>query len=228
MVIAVTLATTGDTTSQERSGSVGFELSLTNSGFGFGGYFRDSLSVHWALILEASIGSGKDEREVAFFNRFGQKSVPGKANYLIVAPVQLGMQRRLFSDAIEDNFRPFFQASIGPTLAWEHPYFFDCNGDGAFDVRIDCNGDGVIGADEGDERLSVYRSLSRGHALLGLGGTISFGSYFGHGKRGARGFRVGYTFNYYPTGTSLLEVDINDPRRYFGTPSVAVFFGKIF
>ena len=208
--------------------SIGFELSLTNAGFGVGGYLRDSLSARWAFVAEASLGSGKDEREVAFFNRFGQKSVPGKANYLLVVPIHAGVQRRLFKDTIDDNFRPFLEASVGPTLAWQYPYFHDCNGNGTFDVQYDCDGDGMVAPAEGDERLSSYRSLSRGSGRVGLGGSISIGAYFGNRKRGARGLRVGYAFNYYPTGVSLLEADLNNPRHYYGTPSVAVYFGKIF
>lgn len=213
---------------QDTTSSVGFELTLTNSGFGFGGYVRDSLGADWAIIGEALITSGKDEREEAFFNRFGQKSIPGKANYLIVAPVHVGVQRRVFREQIEDNFRPFYQISAGPAIAWEYPYFQDCNGDGRYEVQADCNGDGQVGPSEGDRRLSVYRGISRGRFLFGLGGSVTVGSYFGRGTRGARGFRVGYAFNYYPAGTSLLEVDFEDPRHFFGTPYVAVFFGKLF
>lgn len=210
---------------QARTPSLGFALSLTNSGFAVGGFLRDSLSTRWSALVEVAVGPGKDEREVAFFNRFGQKSVPGKVNYLLVAPLHAGLQRRLFMDKIEDNFRPFMQLSAGPTFSWEYPYFADCNGNGVFDALADCNGDGMQGQAEGDERLGPYHALSRGRALLGLGGGLTFGAYFGTGDRGARGFRVGYAFSYYLAGTTLLEVDLDDPRHYFGTPHVLVFFG---
>jgi hypothetical protein len=206
----------------------GFALTLTNSGFGVGGYLRDSLNTRWALLVEASVGPGKDEREVAFLNRFGQKSVPGKANYLLVIPAHVGVQRRIFREQIDDNFRPFLQASAGPTVAWEYPYFSDCNGNGLFEARVDCNNDGIQEATEGDKRLGAYRAFPDGRPLIGFGGGIAVGSYFGHGHRGARGFRIGYSFNYYLAGTSLLEVDIDHPRHYFGTPHVVVFFGRLF
>lgn len=218
------------TTTERRAEPVatGFKLSLTNSGLGFGGYIRDSLNAQSAGLFEISAEAGKDEREVAFFNRFGQRSVPGKANYLFVVPMRVGLQRRLFKDQIEDNFRPFIQVAAGPTLAWEYPYFFDCNGDNRFDARVDCNGDGFVGPTEGDERLSVYRALGRGRLLVGAGASLSIGSYFGRGERGARGFRVGYSFNYYPAGARLLEAQLDDPRRYLGTPHVVVYFGRLF
>ncbi len=215
------------TTDRDRRVMTGFKLSMTNSGLGLGGYARDSLSAHLAGLIEISAEAGKDEREVAFFNRFGQRSVPGKANYLFVVPVRLGLQRRLFKDQIEDNFRPFIQVAVGPTLAWEYPYFFDCNGDNTFEAQADCNGDGFVGPTEGDERLSVYRALGRGRLLGGVGASFSIGSYFGRGDRGARGFRVGYSLNYYPTGARLLESQLDNPRRYFGTPHVVVYFGRL-
>ncbi len=227
-VIAATARRADAQAPQRSDPTIGFALTLTNSGFGFGGYARDSLTTQWAMMLEASLASGKDEREVAFLNRFGQKSIPGKANYLLVAPFRLGVQRRVFADQIEDNFRPFYQLSAGPTLAWEYPYFADCNGDGRFDVQVDCNGDEIVAEGEGDERLSTYRALSRGRMLMGLGGALTLGAYFGRGSNGARGFRIGYAFNYYPTGTALLEVDSDDPRHYFGTPFVTVYFGRLF
>jgi len=214
-----------DPSGQTPAPNLGFALSLTNSGFAVGGYLRDSLSTRWSALVDVAVGPGKDEREVAFFNRFGQKSVPGKVNYLLVAPLHAGLQRRFFMDTIEDNFRPFAQLSAGPTFAWEYPYFADCNGNGVFDVRADCNGDGTQGATEGDERLGSYRAFSRGRALLGFGGGLTFGAYFGTGDRGARGFRVGYAFSYYFAGTTLLEVDLDAPRHYFGTPHVLVYFG---
>lgn len=206
----------------------GFALTLTNSGFGVGGYLRDSLNIRWALLVGLSVGPGKDEREVAFFNRFGQKSVPGKAHYLLVVPLHAGLQRRVFREQIDDNFRPFVQASAGPTVAWEYPYFFDCDGNGVFEAFADCNGNGIQEDSEGDRRLGAYRALPEGRLLFGFGGGLAAGAYFGHGQRGARGFRIGYSFNYYLAGTSLLEVDRNRPRHYFGTPHVVVFFGRLF
>lgn len=206
----------------------GVQLLLSNSGFGFGGYLRDSVDVVWALSYELSIGPSKDEREVAFFNRFGDRSVPGKANYLLTAPLRFGVQRRVFRNKIEDGFRPFLQVLGGPTIGWQYPYFDDCNNNGLFESTFDCDADGFQETDEGDKRLSTYRAIGRGTVRIGAGGAIGVGAFIGSNRRGPRGFRVSYAFDYFFEEIRLLEADITSPRHYFGSPSVAVFVGSVF
>ncbi|MBT6424110.1 MAG: hypothetical protein HOK26_03045, partial [Bacteroidetes Order II. Incertae sedis bacterium] len=63
--------------------AIGAEVVLTNSGFGLGGFVSRTLPGDYSMIINLSIGSVKDEREVAFFDRFGQRDVPNKANFLL-------------------------------------------------------------------------------------------------------------------------------------------------
>ena len=204
------------------------ELFLTNSGFGIGGYVRDSVNTRYALTGELRFGSIKDERESAFFNRLGERSIPGKANYFLVLPIRAGLQRRVFAEQIEDNFRPFVQATAGPVVGWLYPYFDDCNGNAILEPNADCDGDGSFEEGEGERRLGRGTAISRGSARLGLGGSIGVGAYIRYGSQGARGFRITYSFDYFPSAIRLLEADVRGPQRFFGTPSITVFFGHLF
>ena len=207
---------------------VGVEMILTNSGFGLGGYYRDSLSSNYAFLAEARVGTGKDPREIAFFDNFGRKSIPGKANYLLEAPIRVGFQRRLFASKIEDNFRPFVEALAGPTVGWEYPYFDDCNGNQIFELEFDCSGDGLIDPEEGEKRFDAFTALPKGTFRLGVGGSVGVGAHFGSSRKGVRGFRINYSGSHFFKGIQLLEANIRGRQHYFLSPTLTLFLGSIF
>jgi len=158
--------------------------------------------------------SEKNEREVKFFG-FGQSFIPDKANYFMRIPVRMGIQKRLWEEYIEDNFRPYAQLAIGPTLGWVYPYFEDSNGNGTYE--------------SGERRYDGFGSFFKGEARFGLGGMIGLGAHFGENKRLTQGVRIGYSFNYFFNGIQILEADDNSgPSRYFGTPSISITFGRLF
>ncbi len=193
---------------------LGAQVLLTNSGFGLGGYYHHTLTASMSFLAEMSLGAGKDEREVAFFDRFGQKDIPNKANYLLMLPAQIGVQQRLFKESIEDNFRPYLQLSSGPTLGWEYPYFRDDNDNGVLD--------------DGERIYDALSALPKGRMRLGLGGTVALGANFGRSRKMSQGVRLGYTFTYFFDGIQLLEPDIQEARHFFGSPSISILFGKLF
>lgn len=206
----------------------GLEIVLTNSGFGIGGYLRDSLNTRFAFIGEVRIAAGKDEREVAFFDRFGRRTIPGKANYLLLAPVMAGSQMRIFANRIEDSFRPFVQISGGPTFGWEYPYFDDCNNNGVFEIETDCDGDDVVAEGEGERRLGVFAALPEGGLHVGASTSFGAGAYFGFSRRGILGIRIEYSLTYFFKGIQLLEPPIKERQHIFTTPTVTIFFGPLF
>lgn len=202
----------------------GGQVLLTNSGFGLGGYYHWALSPRTSVISEVSLRPTKDESEVTFFDRFGRKDIRNKANYLLTLPVQLGVQRRVFQAHIEDNFRPFVQASTGPTIGWEYPYFDDCNGSGALDAA-DCDQDGVY---EEEDTYDALSGIPRGRVRLGLGGTLAVGAHFGFSTRSSQGVRIGYAFTYFFQPVQLLEPAVQDAQHFFGTPIISLTFGRLF
>jgi len=194
---------------------MGFEVLLTNNGFGLGGYYNREVAATTSITLDFSLGAGKDDRELKFFSRFGSGFVPNKRNYLLILPVQLGVQQRLFATSIEDNFRPYLHVSAGPTLGWVYPYFQDINGDERYDEDI-------------ERRYDVFTAFPKGEMRFGLGGTIALGAYFGWSRRLTQGVRFGYTLNYFFQEIALLEPDVKAPQHLFNTPVISITFGKLF
>jgi hypothetical protein len=202
-----------DEPSEAHSG-LGGQILLTNSGFGLGGYFTRLIARDLTFIAEISLGNTKDEREVAFFDRFGRKDLPNKANYLLSMPVQVGIEKRLFRTVIEDNFRPFVHLSAGPTVGWKYPYYRDSNGNGTLD--------------EGEKTYDVIGSLPRGSFAMGFGGSVAVGAYFGETRGMSQSVRIGYSFTHYFDAVELLERSIREPAHFFGSPTILVSFGKLF
>ncbi len=198
----------------------GAKIVLTNSGFGLGGYVSWALGEGEAsedeasLVIEAHLVSGKDEREAAFFDRFGRRDIPEKANYLLIAPLRLGIQRRLLSAQIEDNFRPYVQVAVGPTAGWAYPYFDDADGDGE-------RGE--------DERVyGTFAALPEGEPRFGFGGLLAIGAHFGAGHAATRSLRFGYAFDVFRRPVQLLEPGVKEAQRYFGTPTIVLTIGRLF
>jgi|SRR5690606_13738967 len=197
---------------------LGGSLLLTNYGFGLGALYRGALGEATSLVAEFSIGSGKDEREQEFFvGFFGDTVVPYKRHRFLMAPLQVGVERRLFRAAIEDDFRPFVQVLAGPALGFQWPYFDDVNGNG---VR------------ESEERkLGALAGIGDGSFRLGVGGTVALGAYFGASRRATQGLRIGYAGSYFFREVELLEPrpEVERPsQRFFGTPVVSLHIVRLF
>lgn len=197
---------------------VGASLLLTNYGFGLGGLYRGAVGETTSLVTEFSIGSGKDEREQEFFvGFFGDTVVPYKRHNFLMAPLHVGVERRLFQQTIEDDFRPFVQVLAGPAVGFQWPYFDDANDNG---LR------------ESDERkLGVLAGIGDGEFRLGVGGTVALGAYFGESRRATQGLRIGYVGSYFFREVELLEPrpEVEDPtQRFFGTPVVSLYLVRLF
>lgn len=210
-VVPVRADTLGVVPPELFNGGVGVAVLLTNHGFGAGAFVRTGVGPTTSLVVEASLGAGKDEREQEFFvGPFGETVVPYKRHYFLMLPVQAGVEQRLWARAIEDDFRPFLQALGGPVLGYQWPYFEDADGDGLRGV--------------GEPRRSPL-DLWGGSFRLGVGGTLALGAYFGEGARNTLGLRLGYAAQYFFQPVELLEPrpGIEQPdRRFFGTPVVSL------
>ena len=202
-----------DSSENPYGSGLGFQILLTNSGFGLGGYYFRSISNSTSFMTDISLGAGKDERELKFF-RFGSSFIPNKANYLLMMPIQAGFIHRLFRNAIEENFRPYVQVTAGPTLGWEYPYFNDENGDGEYDPREEDSYDSIGALPKGDIRV-------------GIGGTIAIGAHFGLSRKVTQGVRIGYSFTHFMQGIQLLEPQVQEAQQFFGTPTITLTFGKL-
>ncbi|GBD02496.1 hypothetical protein HRbin18_02238 [bacterium HR18] len=195
---------------------LGFQILLTNSGFGLGGYYHRSIATDVQFLIDLSLSAGKDEREQKFYNPItGASYIQNKANYLLLLPFQAGVQRRLWREQIADNLRPYVQFSAGPTLGWVYPYFDDRNKNNRYEPEL------------GERIYDVFQALPKGRLHTGIGGMVVFGAYFGSSHRAAQGIRFGYMLHYFPRPVQLLEGN-TPPQRFFGTPIISLTFGRLY
>jgi hypothetical protein len=192
---------------------IGMNIAITNSGFGLGAYLMRSISTTGSFVVDFMITTLKDDREQRFFGFFGESIIPNKQNYLHVAPLHIGFQRRMFREQIEDNFRPFIHLTGGPTFGWVSPYYIDTNFNGR--------------RDNFEPPMDIFSAFPKGHFEMGFGGTIAIGAHFGSSKRSATGIRFGFNFHVFPQGIEILEPALKDPTTWFGTPTISLTFGSI-
>lgn len=206
-----------DSTAGRYGSSAALVFVLTEYGLGAGGSVRARLTDDLSFATELAVGAGRDEREQRFFvGFFGDTVTPFKRNYVLLAPLHAGLERRLFRDEIEDNFRPYVHLSLGPTLAYQWPYFDDLDDNGRLDA--------------GEERSGVFGAIGEGEARLGVGGTAAVGAFFGRSRRTTQALRFGIQGTYFPVEIDLLEQveAVEDPsRKTFWTPVVSFHVARL-
>src|SRR3989304_2053044 len=100
----------------------GLDILISNNGFGLGGFYRRQYTNELFGTVTFAISDAKDDNEIEYVTYYGQTIVPGKINRFLLIPLDVGVQYRLFADDIHDNFRPYINAAIGPTLVFASPY----------------------------------------------------------------------------------------------------------
>ncbi len=155
----------------------GIELSVANNGFAFGTFYRYNLRNVYSIQTNINFMTAKDENEVEYIDPWtGQTFVPNKVNRIMVLPISLSFQYRLFKDALADNFRPFLAIGAGPTLIFTTPY-----------------------------EKEFFSSLKYGRTHYTVNFYVSVGAYIGLDPRTISGLSVRYYFIPYPKGIESLR-----------------------
>jgi hypothetical protein len=100
----------------------GMDIMFGEGGFGLGTFYRRSLSMTMTGFVDVSISETKDEREVDYVDIFGNTYTPNKVNRSFQVPVDFGLQYRMFSESVTENFRPYVCVGVGPTFIMTDPY----------------------------------------------------------------------------------------------------------
>jgi hypothetical protein len=108
---------------------IGGEIGLTTSSFVVGVQYMRFLNPDWIAQIALNFTSAKDPRESERVDRFTGQSFAydtetnaPKLNSVILMPIKLGVQRRLFRGEINSSFRPFVEAGGGPTFGYLYSY----------------------------------------------------------------------------------------------------------
>ncbi|HEY6951442.1 MAG TPA: hypothetical protein VI758_03480, partial [Bacteroidota bacterium] len=192
----------------------GFDLLMSNNGFGAGFFLRREYTDELAGFISFAISDVKDEGEVEYFNYWtGQSYIPNKVNRLIYMPLVAGIQYRLFKDDIVDNFRPYLTAGIGPSLVFVAPYATP---------QIDP----TTGQPNGQfDQIDFFSSLKYGRLRYTAGGYIGAGAYFGLDKGSLSGLNIRYYFSPFPNG---IQVMTNSVVKNFGGLYITLSFGTLY
>lgn len=100
----------------------GLNVSFSDNGYGLGATLYKKLSENSDAFFNLSVSSAKDDREFETFDIFGNSFTPFKKNRLIMFPLNIGMQVRLFKEDVSDNLRPLVSFGIAPTAIVYTPY----------------------------------------------------------------------------------------------------------
>lgn len=179
----------------------GLDILISNNGFGLGGFYRHQYSNELYGTVTLAISDAKDDNEVEYTTYYGQSYVPGKINRFLLIPLNFGVQYRLFADDILDNFRPYVNVGVGPTVVFASPY-----------------------------DREFFNSLGYGQAHYTIGGYVGFGAFFGSDKESLSGINIRYYFIPFQKGLeSLINARGGiERKKEFGGFFITLNFGSVF
>jgi hypothetical protein len=102
--------------------SWGADIMLCEGGFGLGTFLRHNYTSTLTGFVDFSISESKDEKEIEYYDYWGNPYTVGKKNRVFLLPLNFGLQKRLFANAIDDNLRPYITFGVGPSMVVTTPY----------------------------------------------------------------------------------------------------------
>jgi outer membrane protein W len=193
----------------------GIDLLLSNNGFGLGAFYRYEMTDELALMFNFAISDVKDDGETELYDNYGNSIIPNKINRLLLLPLTVSIQYRLFKNDIVDNFRPYITAGIGPTMVFVAPY--------AHPTTYYSSDSSMSFIDPG--KIDFFTSLKYGRPRYTLGGFIGVGAFFGMETGTITGLSIKYFLAPFPSG---IEVMKNGYMKNFGGLFITLTFGGMF
>lgn len=232
----------------EYDSGFGFNVVMNNFGFGVGGEFRRVVAPSTEIMASLRMGGLRDASEQTFTDYFfGQQIIPNKYQRAFAFPLLLGIRHRLFTDIIQEDYRFFLSASIGPVASFSYPYFKDNNNNGyreQFSNYFEPVNDIFSGWNKGDWHLGGTGEMKIG---LDIGGnfaklnSIEFGYYFYYFPDGIQIMMPTQPVTQFnpetgredfvvitdpETGEQRLELEpFFDAQKFFGSPQITFTFG---
>lgn len=233
------ISTLGDNYSR----GFGVNVVMNNFGFGVGGEFRQVIGPQMEFSASLRMTGLRDASEQTFTDFFfGQQVIPNKYQRAFAFPLILGLRQRIFASAIQDNFRFFVSAGMGPAAAFSYPYFEDINENGyreQFQTYFEPVND-------------VFKGLNDGEWHRGVAGEFKISLDMGSNFARMNSIEFGYYFYYFPNSIQIMmpwqpklrsfvppgespfiideqgELDLEpffEPQKFFGSPQITFTFG---
>lgn len=186
-----------------RDNAAGIDLLFSSSGWGFGGFLQRHLGRDFTGFVHLGISGRRnsDEFENAWLGVI--PVVADKVNRLFMFPTSIGVQYRLFTESLQENFRPFLSAGAGPTFIMATPYIRD------------------------GEFVEFFSSFGSATIHTRFGGHFGIGSFFGNPSSGNL---IGVQMRYYhiPFGGDGLESIRGNPITNFGGVFLSLTVGGMY
>ena len=172
-------------------------------------------------FLSIGFTTARDAQEIDridFFGNtftFGPDPVSGqlipKQNGILMMPVTVGLQQRLFRRDITNSFRPFVEVGLGPTVG----YVFQL-------ARLNPGGN----PSNPDDYDYSFRGgiFNPRYVTIGANGFVGAGAYFGNNFMMLQGLTVRYVVNAFPTSVELLR---GFPLNVFHGIALNLVFGTL-
>lgn len=155
----------------------GVDFMFSEGGFGFGTFYRYTLTPTLSVFSDFSISEAKDKREVEYVDYFGQVYVPEKKNRIFLLPLNFGLHKRLFENSLTDNLRPYINAGAGPSMVITTPY-----------------------------DREFFSSFGKAHARYTIGGYVGLGANFGLDRSNLVGINLRYyVIHFFDEGVESLN-----------------------
>ena len=122
---------TSTSTKKEPRNNWGLSFNYTESGFGLSSSYFINVWKDTDLFFNLLITGVSDDREIERYDIFGNSEIIGKENRIFMIPLSIGLQKYMFKDDLEGNFKPIISAGITPTLVLTNPAdkgFFEAMG----------------------------------------------------------------------------------------------------
>lgn len=179
------------------SNMLGVDIMFGEGGFGLGAFYRKKLSRTFTVFTDLSVSGTKDGEEVEYMTWWGEVIVPGKVNRILLVPMTVGLQYRLFANTLTDNLRPYVNFGVGPSLVFTMPF-----------------------------EKEFFSSVGHANTYVGVGGYIGFGANFGLSKSSLVGLNFRYYINHLFNGgvESLQYHTLNNMGGFYITLNVGTMY----
>jgi hypothetical protein len=183
------------------------DIIFSEGGFGLGTFLRHDFSRTLTGTFDISLSEAKDEREIQYYDYYTRDTyVYNKKYRVFIVPVYFGLQYRLFSESVADNFRPYVNFAVGPTILAYNPYY---EGEGDYAQQVD-----------------FFAAIPRTRAKYTAGGYVGIGANFGMDKKSLIGINLRYYYaKIFNDGIESLEGRMKDEfGGFFFTINLGIMY----
>ena len=101
----------------------GVDILFSNFGFGGGLFYRHEYTQDLYAFASLDISGVKNADEITLYDPYTGLLVgpANKVNSIYMLPLAIGLQYRVLSDVLSENFRPYVNAGAGPTMILAAP-----------------------------------------------------------------------------------------------------------